>query len=238
MSAVTALTTPSEISRAAALARGPHACPMCEAPTWTEPPVPWTGLRDYVARCTSCERPIQVRIDQDRVVRQADRRRPPRRVDDRIDRFLDDRGTGAFPRRLAASTVLLVLYLGVVAQLGVSGGFFVLAALPGIVGAALFGPVLVASSLHLVLGSALALQRRPLDRPVEVDPARWDQWVREERRRSLERAEQPEAVFAELERVLDPRELRRVRALAVRGEVPVENLDDLLTFRRSWTSVA
>lgn len=238
MLAVTAPTTPSEVSRAAALARGPHACPMCSAPTWTEPPVPWTGLRDYVVRCTSCERPIQVRIDQHRVVRRADSLSPPRGVDDRIDRFLDDRGHGAFSRRLGASATLLVLYLGLVAQLGGDIGALAIAALPGILGAALLGPALVATGLHALANAAAALQRRSLERPVEVGPARWHQWLREERRRILDRAEQPDAVFVELERVLDPRELRRVRELAVHGEVPIENLDDLLSFRRSWASVA
>jgi hypothetical protein len=77
-----------------------------------------------------------------------------------------------------------------------------------------------------------------LDHPVEVEAGRWDQWTREERRRERERAEQPEAVLRELERVLDERELRRVRAMAVHGEVPPGHLDDLLRFRRSWSSVA
>ena len=59
----------SLVLRAAAIARGPHACPTCESPTFAEPPIPWTDLRDYVVQCEVCERPISVRVDRSRVLR-------------------------------------------------------------------------------------------------------------------------------------------------------------------------
>jgi hypothetical protein len=78
-------------------------------------------------------------------------------------------------------------------------------------------------------------RHQPLD-VIEVAPGRWDQWMREERRRRHEVADHPHAVLRELERVLDERELRRVRALAQQGEVPPTHLLDLLRFRRSWNA--
>jgi vacuolar-type H+-ATPase subunit I/STV1 len=83
---------------------------------------------------------------------------------------------------------------------------------------------------------ARALRRAAPAGTIEVERGRWDQWQREEKLRARERAEHPDAVLRELERVLDERELRRVRVLAERGEVPAEHLDDLLRYRRPWAA--
>jgi hypothetical protein len=238
----------SAVRRAAALARGPHACPSCEAPTFAEPPVPWTDLRDYVVRCDSCDRPVSVRVDRDLVL---DPHSAPRDLRDApgmyepVEELLERRSLRAFRLRVAAALALPSL-VGLVTLL--SGGgvqlallLYTAAVLPG----AWFGPALFMSAfVELTELRACATGLLPgnrvhhLDRPVEVEAGRWDQWMREERRRERERAEQPEAVLRELERVLDERELRRVRAMAVHGVVPPEHLDDLLRFKRSWTSVA
>ncbi len=236
--------------RAAAIARGPHACPTCESPTFAEPPVPWTGLRDYVVRCDSCERPMAVRVDRARVLR---RNAAPRHVrlspelHDPVAELLDTRGARAFATRLLAALVLPVAVAAVALQ---AGGdplaallFATVAALPS----SLWGPALLALAIEESARGTRHVQRIVATRfggaprqatAIEVVPGRWDQWLREEKLRERERYEDPEAVLRELERVLDDRELRRVRALAERGEVPFDHLDDLLRFRRAWTTVA
>lgn len=238
------------VRRAAAIARGPHACPNCECPTFAEPPVPWTDLRDYVVRCHACERPIAVRVDRDRVLR---RNAAPRHVrlapdlHDPVAELLDTRGRRAFAMRLLAALVLPIL-VGMVALQASTAPLAALAlatvaTLPG----AIWGPALLALVATAVaararrIGAMVAarLDRAPRqESTIEIAPGRWDQWLREEKLRQRERHEHPDAVLRELERVLDDRELRRVRALAEHGEVPFDHLDDLLRFRRTWTTVA
>ncbi|MCW2956057.1 MAG: hypothetical protein JWO69_926 [Thermoleophilia bacterium] len=227
---------PGDVHRAAELARGPHACPWCESPTWTQPPVPWPALRDYVARCGTCERPIQVRIDPTRVVRRGEVRLPLGSAVEEVDRMLDAPGAPAFVRRLLAASAAAVLLVAAVVAMGTPTAGLVLLVPVVLVACALWAPGIAA-----LLGWAIARPLhtdRSLDTPVEIDAARWDQWLREARRRQVDREQHPGAVLAELERMLDPRELRRVRALAEHGEMPAASLDDLLEFRRSWTSVA
>ncbi len=238
------------VRRAAAIARGPHACPSCECPTFAEPPIPWTDLRDYVVRCTNCERPITVRVDRDRVLR---RNAVPRHVrlapdmHDPVAELLDTRGRRAFTLRLLAALVLPILVATVALQAGAAPllalTLATLAALPG----SLWGPALLVlattARVSLTANGTEAVGTR-LDRAprqastIEIAPGRWDQWLREEKLRQRERHEHPDAVLRELERVLDERELRRVRALAEHGDVPFDHLDDLLRFRRTWTTVA
>jgi hypothetical protein len=240
-----ATVPPGIVTRAATIARGPHPCPSCECPTWTQPPVPWTDLRDYVVRCDACERPLAVRIDRSRILRRGAVPAHLRvaRSGDLAATLLVSRGPRGFLLRLLAALPLPLL-LGLVAW---RGGAAVPAALAfaavGILPAALWGPGLLATwleSVHHALERAIDRVRRSIHlrpRPagtVEVVPGRWDQWLREQRLRERERAEHPDAVLRELELVLDARELRRVRVLAERGEVPVEHLDDLLRFRRAW----
>jgi hypothetical protein len=238
---------PSAVRRAAAIARGPHACPSCEAPTWAEPPVPWTDLRDYVVRCDACERPIAVHVDPDLVLRRAN---APREVLDTpgmyepVEELLLTRGQDGFRRRLAAAMALptLVALLSLVAGFSALTAVILFAALvlPG----ALFMPALLAAAFgellyaRRVIAERLGLRHARQGRPVELVAGRWDQLLREERRRERERADAPDAVLRELERVLDERELRRVRALAERGDVPMSHLDDLLRFRSAWTSTS
>lgn len=234
---------PSVVRRAAAIARGPHACPSCECPTWAEPPVPWTDLRDYLVRCDACERPICVRVDRERVLRRGSA--PPhvrhsRELYDPVAELLDRRDRRAFLARTIAASPAPLLLVAIAAWIGGGVALAGFGALVGVLVGAMWGPALMAMAWQEVrgvvaAGSAVLRQRRHQpEEVVEVEPGRWDQWMREERRRQRERAEQPEAVLRELERVLDDRELRRVRMLAERGEVPPEHLDDLLRFRRSW----
>jgi hypothetical protein len=241
-----ATVPPGIVTRAATIARGPHPCPSCECPTWTQPPVPWTDLRDYVVRCEACERPLAVRIDRSRILRRGAvpaHLRAASRRGDAAAALLVSRGTRGFLLRLMAA-LPLPLVLGLVAWGGGAAIPVVLAfTAAGILPAALWGPALVATWLESIrrgVEQVVDRARRSIHvrpRPagtVEVLTGRWDQWLREQRLRDRERAEHPDAVLRELGRVLDGRELRRVRGLAERGEVPVEHLEDLLRFRRSW----
>jgi hypothetical protein len=233
------------VQRAAAIARGPHACPHCECPTWTEPPVPWTGLRDFVARCDWCERPISVRVDRDRIVR---RGALPAHLGhaaahDPVAELLDARGGRAFALRTLAALVPPLLAGALAVGLGGSPVLAAALVLLLVVPAALWMPALVAlawTALAERIGASGAALRRLARRAprmayaVEVAPGRWDQWLREGRIRSCDRVEHPDAVMRELERVLDERELRRVRRMAEHGDVPPEQLDELLLHRRLW----
>lgn len=241
---------PALVRRAAAIARGPHACPTCESPTFAEPPVPWTGLRDYVVRCECCERPVAVRVDRDRVLR---RNAAPRHVrsvpdlNDCVSELLDTRGRRAFGMRLLAALVPPILVAAVALQSGSAPLDALVFATIAVLPASLWAPALLALAVAALVAHARSMSavlRARFDRSprqaatIEVVPGRWDQWMREEKLRQRERHEYPEAVLCELERVLDERELRRVRALAERGEVPPSHLDDLLRFRSSWSTVA
>ncbi|MCW2922540.1 MAG: hypothetical protein JWL76_2414 [Thermoleophilia bacterium] len=238
------------VRRAAAIARGPHACPTCECPTFAEPPVPWTDLRDYVVRCHACERPISVRVDRDRVLR---RNAMPRHVrlapdlHDPVAELLDTRGRRAFAMRVLAALALPILAGAVALQAGAAPLIALALATLVVLPSSLWGPALLAMATTATtawarrIGDAIGerLDRTPRqESTIEVAPGRWDQWLREEKLRQRERHEHPDAVLRELERVLDERELRRVRALAEHGEVPFDHLDDLLRFRRTWTTVA
>lgn len=238
------------VQRAAAIARGPHACPSCDSPTFAEPPVPWTDLRDYVVRCDSCERPIAVRVDRTRVLRRhavpAHLRHDPA-LNDPVTELLDTRGRRAFALRLLAALVLPIVVAMLALQLGSDLITVLAVATAAILPGVLWGPALIAM---LVASAAERVRRMHAsivdrfrtaprqDATIEVAPGRWDQWLREEKLRQRERHEHPDAVLRELERVLDDRELRRVRALAERGEVPPDHLDDLLRFRRTWTTAS
>lgn len=236
---------PGIVRRAATIARGPHACPTCECPTWAEPPVPWTGLRDYVVRCDSCERPIAIHIDRDRILRRGAVPRHLREhgVDAAVAELLDTRGRRAFALRLAAAIVLPAVLASIAIGAGASASIVLLWAALAIVPSALWAP---ATAATLAAWSADAARRLGVrvrtaahhaprqQSTIDVVAGRWDQWLREEKLRTRDRIEHPDAVLQELERVLEDRELRRVRALAERGEVPIEHLEDLLRFRRSW----
>lgn len=233
------------VRRAATIARGPHPCPSCECPTWAEPPVPWTDLRDYVVRCDACERPISIRIDRDRVLRRGAvpaHLRPAAGID-AVDELLDTRGTRAFALRLVAAAALPVAFALLALALGASVPLALVAAAVAIVPGAAWAPSIAAIGCAAVASRAREAaararriaHRRPLQvEPVEVVAGRWDQWQREQKLRDRDRAEHPEALLRELERVLDERELRRVRLLAERGDVPAAHLDDLLRFRRAF----
>lgn len=231
---------PGVVQRAAAIARGPHACPWCECPTWADPPVPWTDLRDYIVICDACERPVQVKVDRQRIARRTVDVRVtdalPRA--DAVDELLDGRGAGAFVRRTLAAAVLPLLVLALALQSGASFAVTVVLTVCSMLPAAAWGPAIVAMLGHRLALARHALRPRSRTAPAVLEVARWDQWMREERRRERERRERPKAVLEELERVLDERELRRVRALAEHGQVPPAHLDDLLRFRRSWRSIA
>lgn len=238
---------PSIVRRAAAIARGPHACPACEAPTWAEPPVPWVDVRDYVVRCDSCERPVTVKVDRDLVLQ---RRSAPRDVADQpgmydpVAELLDRRGRRAFWGRVAATLVPPVVLASCVLGAGGDPRLAWLLGAAAILPSSMWAPGAIARAWGGLLTQRARMRstwrsrQHHQEHVVELEPARWDQWAREEKRRQRERAEQPEAVLRELERVLDDRELRRVRALAEQGAVPPEHLDDLLRFRRTWNSVA
>ncbi|MCW2924993.1 MAG: hypothetical protein JWM98_2397 [Thermoleophilia bacterium] len=236
---------PSVVSRAAAIARGPHACPSCEAPTWTEPPVPWTGLRDYVVRCDACERPVTVRVDRAALERgEGGSGVETAGMVDPVTELLDRRGVVGFVRRVAAAAVVPMTMCLLALAAGGGPALALLLAAVAVAPGALWGPALVALALDRVRRALAGVRGRSGTQSavVVVEPARWDGWTREERLRERERAADPEAVLRELERVLDPRELRRIRALAEGplggGELAAEHLEDLLRFRRSWRTVA
>lgn len=241
---------PALMRRAADIARGPHACPSCESPTFTEPPIPWVAMRDYVARCEACERPVSVRVDRDRILRRrAGVRAPSALVEpaEAMTELLDARGRRAFLRRLALATLPPATAGALAFAFGASVVTSLLLAALCVVPSAMWAPAALALALAASrrcfadMRSAVAVRTRRTPRfagVVDITPGRWDQWLREERLRERERADQPDAVLRELERVLGDRELRRVRVLAERGEVPAGHLDDLLRFRRAWSSVA
>lgn len=234
---------PELVRRAATVARGPHACPSCEGPTWAEPPIPWIDLRDYVVQCDGCQRPVAVRVDRERLLRPGGVPRHLRVDDGATVELLDTRGPRAFALRVLAAAALPVIAAATAWELGaevpVAIGIAAAVAVPG----SLWGPALVAKVVdaarrgarRIGAGVRTVLRRGPRrDVAVEVAPGRWDQWNREQKLRERDRAGHPDAVLRELERVLDPRELRRVRLLAERGEVPPDHLEDLLRFRCSW----
>lgn len=235
---------PELVRRAATIARGPHACPSCESPTWAEPPVPWTGLRDYVVQCDACERPVAVRVDRDRLLRPGAVPRHLRGAEDTATvELLDTRGPRAFALRVLAAAALPIIAGAAAWELGAEVpaaiGVAAAATIPG----SLWGPAVVAEAADSALRGArrcTSAARRLLRRaprrstPIEVAPGRWDQWNREQRLRERDREAHPDAVLLELERVLDARELRRVRMLLEHGDVPSGHLEDLLRFRRSW----
>lgn len=236
---------PELVRRAATIARGPHACPSCESPTWAEPPVPWVDLRDYVVQCDACERPLAVRVDRDRMLGAGALPRHLRREEDQdaTMELLDTRGGRAFALRVLAAGALPVVAGALAWELGApvpaAIGVAAAASVPG----SLWGPALVATAVdHARRGVRRSraagrriLRRRPrAAAAVEVAPGRWDQWSREQKLRERDRVEHPQAVLRELERVLDVRELRRVRLLAEQGAVPPDHLEDLLRHRRSW----
>lgn len=235
---------PSIVRRAAVIARGPYACPNCECPTWTEPPVPWVELRDYTVRCDVCERPIAVRVDRDRIVRRRGLRAYTNSVDmyEPVAELLDRRDLRAFAARVACAAPVQMVVAAAALLAGASLSRLVLLVAAAIIVGSLWGPAVVAgiwgASIERSLGITTKRRRRrhqPLD-VIEVAPGRWDQWMREERRRRHEVAAHPEAVLRELERVLDERELRRVRTLFEQGEVPSTHMLDLIRFRRSWSA--
>ena len=235
---------PSIVRRAAAIARGPYACPNCECPTWTEPPVPWVGLRDYVVRCDVCERPIAVRVDHERIRRRRGLRAYTNTIDmyEPVTELLDRRDVRAFAARVASAAPIPILVGALAITGGARGGGLALLVAAAIMVGSMWGPALVATawghSVERAMGLQVARRRRrhqPLD-VIEVAPSSWNSWLREERRRAREVADHPHAVLRELERVLDDRELRRVRTLAEQGEVPPTHLLDLLRFRRSWSA--
>lgn len=235
---------PSIVRRAAAIARGPHPCPSCECPTWAEPPVPWTSLRDYLVRCDACERPLLVRVDRDAVLRRgaapASVAADPEMYDP-VRELLERRDRRAFVARVVIAAALPLLVVALAWRAGVAPLVAAACCAALVVPSALWAPALAASAWGVILRwcrqlSGAVPRRREQVAIVEVARGRWDQLLREERRRQRDRAEHPDAVLRELERVLDERELRRVRALAERGEVPPAHLDDLLRYRRSWAA--
>ncbi len=232
----------SILRRAAAVARGPHAGPSCDAPTWAEPPVPWTSLRDYVVRCDSCDRPIAVRVDRDLVRRRdaAGHAVADANPVDPVTERLHARGVRGFAWRCLAAALAPLVLAGCAAQAGGDARTILLVALVSILPSAAYAPAAVALGVAALRARTWrGLRRRGrTTSPVELSAARWDQWHREERVRERERRARPDAVLRELERVLNERELRRVRMLAERGDVPADHLDDLLRFRRAWRSVA
>ncbi len=236
---------PGIVRRAATIARGPHACPTCECPTWAEPPVPWTDLRDYVVRCESCERPIAIRIDRRRILR---RGAVPRHLragldHDSVAELLDTRGRRAFALRLLIASLPVALLVASLVAAGAAPYVVLLAGVLAILPAAAWCPAAVGIALDELrrvaafaverVGARLVRDPRQVA-PVEVARGRWDQWQREQRVRARDRALHPEALLEELERVLDDRELHRVRVLAERGDVPAAHLDDLLQHRRAF----
>ncbi len=228
------------VHRAAMVARGPRACPHCECPTWTEPPVPWTGLRDYVTRCDWCERPVVVRIDRARIMRRRSAPATSQVPSDAVSELLDTPGARAFAHRALAGFGVLVLVGALLLRAGASPQLVSALLLVFVVPTALWAPSLMAtcfSAFAARIRSARVRARRaarlrPAPREmVEVATGRWDQWLREERVRERDRMEHPDALLRELDRVLDDRELRTVRRLAEHGDVQSEQIDDLLRLR-------
>lgn len=229
-----------------AAARGPHACPCCGCPTWTDPPVPWVDYRDFVVQCGACERPISVRVDRDiALTNQKVFKHQYGAKSKAVDSFLDGRGWRTFVIRCIAAA-LLPAFCGIVAyQLGATALSSWAAAVIVVIPSALWMPALLASMLiggwiraRLLIGQLRRLRYRAGKHKgvVELTVGRWDQWHREQRLRDRDRREHPDAVLQELSHTLSDRELRRVRWLATNGDVSPDSLEDLLRYRRSWRS--
>lgn len=231
------------LEQAEALARGPHPCPGCEHPLWSDPPVPWTGLRDYVVRCECCMRPVQVRIDRNALhpglhaastVVHPDHGRSGEGTGG-VD-LLTRSGQSGFRRRLLAAAAVVGAVLLVALVAGLAPFAAGILATASIVPAALLGPTLAATLLAADSRARRMLARRPTipGAPVSVHAARWDQWLREVRVRRAER--DSDALLEELGRHVDPRELARIHRLISSGAVPASHLDDLVHFRRSFAA--
>jgi hypothetical protein len=200
-------------------------------------------MRDYIAQCDACERPLHVRIDQDRIVRRSilvdlARDLP---VSDPVSTLLDTKTRRAFWSRVVWAAMFVCLAAGAAILLGASRSVVIGVVLVAVIPAAMWAPALAASIEGYVRGALTQTRRRGVrrsDAPVELSVARWDQWIRETRIRERDQLANPELVLRELERVLDDRELRRVRAMAASGEVPSSSLEDLLRYRRTWRHVA
>jgi len=193
-----------------------------------------------MALCELCERPLQVRVDPARltdrdIARARERSRPDR---DPLDALLEAPGERGFARRFGAAFLVLAVGAAIVLAGTHSVVLALFAALLLALPAAAWGPALVAQTFGRLLRRIVAepLARRAVRPPVWITTGRWDQWLREGLTRERERAEQPEAVLVQLARVLDERELRRVRALAVEGVVPAAQLDELLRMRTARLS--
>jgi hypothetical protein len=155
--------------------------------------------------------------------------------DEHIEALLSEPGLrGAVQRTLAAGSFVVLAFALMQAASG-STGVGGLAALLTVLPAAIWGPTLMGMLAGLVDGLATPLRHRLRAAPVQLGRGRFDQWAREMRWRRAELHADPGAVLAELELVLEPRELRRIREMARRGEVPLARLDDLLRRRRCWT---
>src|SRR6476661_6675325 len=99
--------------RIAAIVRGPHARPECDAPTWTTPPEPWPAMRSFVTACAACSRPLEVRVRPELVVRGISNDDAPRL--DPVTELLDTPGVRSFRRRLtvaALAPVAAMLLIG------------------------------------------------------------------------------------------------------------------------------
>lgn len=174
----------SIVRRAAAVARGPHACPSCGHPTWTEPPANWSDLRDYVARCERCERPVVVATEPARLARaslQSLRLLDDPRAFDPQSELLDRMDPRAFFVRVAVAGVGPAGGAALVAAAGGSANVATAVALALVVPSSLFAPGLVAQVRSRLV--ALWLERtsrgRTGGRSITVLPGRWEAWRRE-----------------------------------------------------------
>ena len=233
------VTSPEVARRAAMLARGPHACPWCGGPTRTDPPVPWHGLRDYLVPCEACDRPVLVKVRRERISRGVVTVRlangATRTRDEHVEELLREPGRrGMLQRELAAASLVLLAFALVRGGSGSTGlaGF---AALLTVLPASLWGATLMGELAGVADEVRTRVRQRLRSRPVQLACGRVDQWSREMRYRRAELEADPDAVFAELECILEPRELQRVREMTARGEVPLARLDPLLRRRRCWT---
>jgi hypothetical protein len=235
----TRATTPEITRRAAKLAHGPHTCPWCSGATRTDPPLPWRGLRDFLVPCEACERPILVQIRRERIAKRAVTVRlgdPARHgVHEHVGELLAAPGPRGLLRRTCSALPWLAVLAGLLIGAGIGHTFGAVVLIAAILPVAMFGPIASATVVGAVDRLMSPLQRRSRSAPVQLVRGRFDQWQREAEHRRIELAEDPDAVFAELALVLDHRELRRVRELTARGEVPLAHLDDLLRRRRGWT---
>lgn len=215
---------PDVVRRVAALVSGPHACPECHGPTWTTPPDPWPAMRDFVAECSMCRRPLQVRVRPDLVLRGGPMAEDTAPQLDPVTELLESPGIRPFLRRLAVAALPVAVALALVGSLlGWRTGFILVALL--VVPCAMWAPS-IAANLVADLRRRAGRTHSSVERGVELSRARWRQLERERflhRRETLDGSSASVAATQRSRRSM--RATRRRTQLVLVGDAPLDEDD-------------